>query len=165
MRGFIPNEKQPIFGRGLFGVNPKVSPPVGFVVQVADAGTLGTNFPGASGVQARNSWFGTNNGIAGPSFIGSLISGQATFLPGMPFGFGDCDNAVRIPFVGTSFIVYNPGASNQNAFATVTVNGHTYVTATVPYFDNAGGCGPTYWIWEGVPAGLVSGNQYSATFT
>jgi len=154
-----------VFARGSIGVQP-APPPAGFVIQPKLAGSAGqgVNFPGASGMSARVSWYGNNNGVAGAQFIGVTVSGQATFLPGGQFGFGDGNNATRIPFVGNYFVVYQGAVSNQNDFTSVTINGHTYLTASVPYFDNAGGCGPTYWIWTGQPAGLVDGTAYSAVF-
>jgi hypothetical protein len=126
----------------------------------------GIAMPGGSGIGSSFvGWFGQNDGVAGPGTFGSTVSGQGLFLPGAFYGYADGVDAIRIPFVGPFFIVYNPAASSQNAFSSVTINGHTYLTASVPYFDNAAGCGPTYWIWTGQPAGLVNGQQYCVVWT
>lgn len=130
------------------------------------AGT-GFSLPGASGVAGPFiGWFGTNDGAPGPGFFGSTVSGQGLFLPGGIYGYADSPGgAVRVPTGGPLFIVYTGNAVNKTNFVSVTINGTTtYFTASVPYFDNAGGCGPTYWIWPGQPAGLVDGQQYCVTW-
>jgi hypothetical protein len=125
----------------------------------------GASFPGSSGVTSFIGWFGTNDGVAGPGVVGSTVSGQGVFLPGGTYGYADAPSAVRVPTGNPCFVVYSPSSSGRFAFDTVTINGHTYSTSSVPYFDNAGGCGPTYWIWTDQPAGLVDGQQYCVQWT
>lgn len=153
-------------GRGFFGLtgaSAVVPPPVGsFIIQAGGPG----GFPGSSGISNILGWYGFNNGIAGPQVVGSTISGQANFDINGNFGFGDGVNAPRIPFVGPYFLVYSGDLWPQNAFNTVVINGTIGYTTNDAnlFFDNGGGCGPTYWIWKGTPAGLVVGQQYAVDF-
>ncbi len=159
---------QGLGGKGFFGPAKAVgvAPPACSQQLIQAGNSGGTDFPGSSGVaNPIIGWFGNNDGNPNEAGLwGINVAGQAAFLPGGTYGYGDAVAAVRVPTASPCFVVYQAGLQNQNAFVSVTVNGHTYSTATVPYFDNGGGCGPTYWIWTNTPSGMVAGQQYCVVF-
>lgn len=144
--------------KNFFGLK-RTPAPSGFVIQAAAGSVQGFS-------AAIVGWNGAS-GTIGPSFTGSVISGPAAVWgPIAIFGFGDGDaggfGGIALP--PPYFAVYDGGLRNQNFFASVKLNGHTYLTSALDFFTNMGGCGPTLWAWQTI-AGLIAGHQYPVVFS
>jgi len=128
----------------------------GFVINVGDGVPQGFSFE-------VHGWDGLNGQI-GPGSTGALVSGTAPFLgPGSQFCVGDAVGGFPPGLSPPLFTVNLSSVASQSAFTSVTVNGHTYLTASVDFFSNGGGCGPTIWEWA-VPSGMILGNDYAIVF-
>lgn len=148
-------------GKGFFSLESAVAvTPPACPQHLIQAGSS-PSFPGTTGTgQPVVGWFGVNDGNPGAGFCGATISGEGLFLPGGTYGYCDQPDAIRIPDANPSFMVFSGQPLAQGAFTQVTINGQVFVAAAVSYFDNGGGCGPTYWIFQNRVAGLVDGTQY-----
>ena len=142
--------------KGLFGIKTP-APPAGFVIQAA-VGPVG-------GFSAAITGYNGNSTVLGPGLTGSVISvGVVPPPPTVRFDLGIGDGNWSIaPLAPPYFGVSNGGPFPQNNFTSVTINGHTYLTAAADFFDNGAGCGPTLWAWIGI-AGLVAGVKYPVVF-
>lgn len=144
---------------GFFGPIFRPTPVLaGFVITTGLGVPSGFSFPFIG-------WDGMN-GVVGPGTTGILVSGSTSvFAAGAQFSFGDAQAGGFPPGgIPPLFTVSSGSLYLQNQFTSVTINGHTYVTAAADFFDNNGGCGPTIWEWN-VAAGLANGTNYAPVFT